>query len=78
MEILLWIVFGGIVGAIASGVMDSGGGLLMDIAVGIIGAVLGGLLMNFLGETGVSGFNIYSFLVAIAGACLFIAIARII
>lgn len=78
MGIILWIVFGAIVGWIASVVMKSNSeqGLLSDIIVGIIGAVLGGWIMSLFGETGVTGFNIYSFLVAILGAIVLIAIIR--
>jgi uncharacterized membrane protein YeaQ/YmgE (transglycosylase-associated protein family) len=56
--------------------MGSRGGLVWDIAVGIVGAVLGGFLMNQLGYGGVSGFNLYSLVVAVLGACALIAIAR--
>lgn len=80
MNILLWIVFGAIAGWIASLVMktDASQGLLMDIIMGIIGAVVGGFVMQFLGQAGVTGFNLYSFLVAIFGACLVIWIGRVI
>jgi len=76
MGIILWIVFGGLVGWVASMVMGSRGGLLWDIVVGIIGAVIGGWIMSFLGGTDVTGFNFTSFLVALLGACAFIAILR--
>jgi len=57
-------------------VMGTGGGLLWDIGVGIVGAVIGGFIMNLLGASGVGGFNLYSFLVAVLGACVLIAIVR--
>ena len=76
MSILIWIVFGALVGWVASMVMGSGGGVVQDIIVGIIGAVLGGWLMSFFGESGVTGFNFYSFLVALLGAVVLIAIVR--
>lgn len=76
MDILIWIIFGAIVGWAASALMGSGGGLAWDIGVGILGALLGGWLMSFIGKTGVSGFNLYSFLVALLGACILIAIVR--
>ncbi len=56
--------------------MKSEGGLLWDILVGIVGAVVGGFVMSLLGQGGVQGFNLYSFLVAILGACIFIAVLR--
>ncbi len=76
MGIILWIVFGALVGWVASMVMGSRGGLLWDIVVGIVGAVIGGFIMGLLGEGDVNGFNIYSFLVALLGACILIAIVR--
>jgi len=76
MGILIWIIFGALVGWVASMIMKGGGGLVWDIIVGIVGAVIGGLIMSMLGEGGVSGFNLYSFLVALLGACILIAIVR--
>lgn len=76
MGIIIWIVFGAIVGWIASAIMGTNEGLVMDIIFGIIGAVLGGWLMSFFGKGGVTGFNLYSFLVAILGAVVLIAIVR--
>jgi uncharacterized membrane protein YeaQ/YmgE (transglycosylase-associated protein family) len=76
MGIILWIVFGALAGWIASSIMGSKDGLLMDIVIGIVGAVLGGWLMSAIGQSGVSGFNLYSFVVAIVGAIVLIAIGR--
>lgn len=76
MDLIIWIVFGALVGWVASMVMGTGGGLLWDIGVGIVGAVIGGFIMNLLGQSGVGGFNLYSFLVAVLGACVLIAIVR--
>ena len=76
MGILLWIVFGAIVGVVASMLMGTRENMVIDIIVGIVGAVLGGWLMSFFGKGGVSGFNLYSFLVAILGAVVLIAILR--
>ncbi len=76
MSILIWIIFGALVGWVASMVMGSSGGLALDIIVGIIGAVLGGWLMSFFGHGGVTGFNLYSFLVALLGAVILLAIVR--
>ena len=73
MGILLWIVFGAIVGWVASMFMGTSEGLVLDIFLGIIGAVLGGWLMSFFGKSGVTGFNLYSFLVALLGAVILIA-----
>ena len=76
MGIIIWIVFGALVGWVASMLMGSSGGLLWDIVVGIVGAVIGGFVMSFLGQGGVEGFNLYSFVVALIGACILIAIVR--
>lgn len=76
MSILIWVIFGALVGWVASMVMGSSGGLVWDIVVGIIGAVLGGWIVSFIGGSGVTGFNLYSFLVALLGAVVLIAIVR--
>ncbi len=76
MGIILWIVFGALVGWVASLVMKSEQSLLWDIVVGIVGAVIGGFVMTLLGESSVNGFNLYSFVVALLGACILIAVVR--
>ena len=78
MGILLWIIFGALVGWIASLIMktDAQQGTLLNIVVGIIGSVLGNWIFGSLGETGTTGFNLYSFVVAIIGAVILIAIVR--
>ena len=76
-NLLLWIVFGAIIGWLASVIMRSGGSFGWDVIIGIFGAVLGGFIMNALGESGITGFNLYSFLVALLGAIVLIGIARL-
>ena len=76
MGLLLWILFGALVGWAASAIMGSGQGLLMDIVVGICGAVVGGWIMSLLGYGGVSGFDLYSFIVALIGALVLFVIVR--
>jgi uncharacterized membrane protein YeaQ/YmgE (transglycosylase-associated protein family) len=80
MGILLWIIFGGLVGWVASMVMGTDGqqGIILNVVVGIIGAVIGGYIMSALGEGGVSGFNLYSFIVALVGAVVLIWIVKMI
>ena len=71
MSILAWIVLSLIAGFIASKIyVGTGQGILMDIVLGIIGAVVGGYLFDMIGQTGITGFNIWSMLVAIVGAVL--------
>jgi uncharacterized membrane protein YeaQ/YmgE (transglycosylase-associated protein family) len=53
-------------------------GMIEDIVLGIIGAFVGGLVMNFLGQPGVTGFNLYSLVVATIGAVVLIALGRVI
>ena len=78
MGIIIWIIFGGLVGWVASLIMksDAEQGVFLNIIIGIVGAVLGGWVMSLLGEGGVGGFNLYSFFVAVLGACVLIAIVR--
>lgn len=78
MGIIIWLIFGALVGWIASMIMgtNSQQGLFTDIIVGIIGAFIGGWIANYFGEAGVTGFNLYSFVVAILGAIVLIAIVR--
>jgi uncharacterized membrane protein YeaQ/YmgE (transglycosylase-associated protein family) len=69
MSILAWIILGLIAGFIASKIfVGSGQGVLMDIVLGIVGAVVGGYLFSALGSTGVTGFNLWSMFVAVVGA----------
>lgn len=76
-SILLWIVFGALAGWIASMIMGGVGGIGTDIILGIIGAIVGGWLMQQLGQSGVSGFNVYSLVVAVIGAIILIMIGRL-
>ena len=77
MNILLWIVLGGLSGYAASRMMGGGHSILGDIILGIIGAFVGGFLLNIFGQSGVTGLNLYSFIVAIVGAIVLIYIGRI-
>jgi uncharacterized membrane protein YeaQ/YmgE (transglycosylase-associated protein family) len=69
MGIIAWIILGLIAGFIASKIVNnSGQGVMMDIVLGIVGALVGGFLMSIIGGAGITGFNIWSILVAIFGA----------
>lgn len=78
MNILLWLLLGLVAGWLASVVMKTDGqqGSLTDIILGIVGAFVGGFLMNFFGQSGVTGFNIYSILVSTLGAVVLIWAGR--
>lgn len=79
MEIILWIIFGGVVGWVASMIMgtDRQQGALANIFVGIVGALIGGFIAQALVGQGVTGFNFLSFVIALAGAVLLIGIVRL-
>ena len=75
MSIVAWIVLGLVAGFIASKIVNrQGEGLILDIILGIVGAVVGGWLFTQFGAAGVTGFNLYSVLVAIVGAIVVLVI----
>ena len=78
MNILLWVILGAIAGWIADMIMKSDHGVIEDIILGVVGAFVGGFILNFLGQSGVTGFNIYSLIVAVIGAVILIFLGRLI
>jgi uncharacterized membrane protein YeaQ/YmgE (transglycosylase-associated protein family) len=71
MSILAWIVLGLIAGFIASKLVNkTGGSLVLDLLLGVVGAFVGGFLFTRFGMAGVTGLNLYSILVAIIGAVI--------
>jgi uncharacterized membrane protein YeaQ/YmgE (transglycosylase-associated protein family) len=78
MNIISWILFGLIVGIVANAVDPSPdrGGLLNAILLGVVGALVGGFLADLIFGVGVTGFNLTSFLIAIAGSLLMLFIGR--
>jgi len=75
MSILAWIVLGLIAGFVGSKLVNkSGEGVLLDIILGIVGAVIGGWVFNLVGAAGVTGLNLYSLLVAVIGSVLFLVV----
>jgi uncharacterized membrane protein YeaQ/YmgE (transglycosylase-associated protein family) len=69
MSILSWIVLGLIAGFIGSKIVDSQGqGLWLNLVLGIVGAIVGGFFFSVFGATGITGFNIWSLIVAIIGS----------
>ena len=75
MGIIAWIVLGLIAGFIASLMVNRHGeGFFGDIILGIIGAVVGGFVARLIGFNGVTGFNVYSMLIAVIGAVICLAI----
>ena len=78
MDIISWVVLGGLAGWIASMIFGNNKqqGIIGNIVVGIIGAFLGGFLFRFFGQSGVTGFNLYSFMVAVIGAVVTLFLKR--
>jgi uncharacterized membrane protein YeaQ/YmgE (transglycosylase-associated protein family) len=69
MGIITWLVLGLIAGFLASLLVNKKGeGMLMDIILGIVGAFVGGFIAHFAGFAGITGFNLYSVLIAAGGA----------
>ena len=76
MGLLLMIIVGAIAGWLASAVMHSPNGLIMDMILCIVGAFVGGFVMNLLGQPGFTGFDLYSLFVAFIGAVILIYLGR--
>jgi uncharacterized membrane protein YeaQ/YmgE (transglycosylase-associated protein family) len=75
MSFIAWIVLGLVAGFIASKLVNkSGDGMLLDILLGVVGAVVGGWLFNMFGMAGVTGLNVYSLVVAVIGAAVFLIV----
>ena len=75
MSFIAWIVLGLIAGFVASKIVNHRGeGLILDIVLGVVGAVVGGWLFHTFGMPGVSGLNIYSLIVAVLGACVVLVV----
>jgi uncharacterized membrane protein YeaQ/YmgE (transglycosylase-associated protein family) len=69
MSILGWILLGLVAGFIGSKIVNKQGqGMLMDLVLGIVGAIVGGVLFSLFGATGITGFNLYSLIVAVTGS----------
>ncbi|MDB5160452.1 MAG: Transglycosylase-associated protein [Candidatus Saccharibacteria bacterium] len=73
-----WIILGGLAGWVASMIAGTNArqGLLGNIIAGIIGGILGGFVFGLFGGAGVTGFNLWSFLVALVGAVIVLFIWR--
>lgn len=78
MGLFSWLIIGGLAGWVASMVMgkNKSMGLVANIVVGIVGGVIGGFVFSVFGRTGVTGFNLYSFMVATVGAIILLYVVR--
>lgn len=78
MNIILWLILGGIAGWLASLIVRGTGlGIIGDIVVGIIGGFIGGFIVSLFGAGGMTGFNIWSLIVAVIGAVVLLLIVRL-
>jgi uncharacterized membrane protein YeaQ/YmgE (transglycosylase-associated protein family) len=79
MGIISWIILGVIAGFIGGKIVNKQGqGFWLNIAVGIVGALVGGFLFDFFGASGVTGLNIYSMIVAIVGSVVVLLIYNVV
>ena len=79
MSIIAWIILGLIAGFIASKIVNkTGEGFLLDIVLGVVGAIVGGFLFNMIGHTGVTGLNIWSLFVSVIGVVVVLLVYRMI
>ncbi len=79
MSFISWIILGLVSGYIASKIVNKAGeGAFLDVALGIIGAIVGGFVFNLVGTVGVTGLNVWSLFVSIIGAILVLAIYHLI
>ena len=78
MEFVMWILFGAMAGWTASLLLRTNEeqGLFFDILIGVIGALVGGFVMNILGNPGTGSFTIYSLVVAMLGSVILLAVVR--
>lgn len=80
MNIIVWIIFGALAGWIASLIAgtDARQGAVANIVVGIVGAFAGGFLMQLIGKSGITGFNLYSLLVAVLGSVVLLWVYKMV
>ncbi len=79
MSILAWLILGLIAGFIGSKIVNrTGEGLLLDIVLGVVGALVGGFLFNMFGAVGVTGLNLWSLVVAVVGAVVVLIVYHMI
>lgn len=75
MSLLAWIVLGIVAGFIGSKLVNkTGEGLIRDLVLGVVGAIVGGWLFALFGQSGVTGLNLYSLLVAVVGAVVVLVV----
>jgi len=79
MSVIGWIILGLIAGFIASKIVNKTGlGFFLDLLLGIVGAIVGGVIFSALGARGITGFNIYSMVVAVIGAVVVLVVYHLV
>jgi len=71
-----WVIIGAIAGWLTGIVLKSGGGTLIDVLIGISGALIGGFLSSVLGLVGTTGISFLSFMSAFMGAVVLLGVIR--
>ena len=75
MSVIAWLILGLIAGFIGSKIVNkTGQGFIVDLVLGVVGAVVGGYLFSAIGHTGVTGLNLYSIFVAVIGSVVVLLI----
>ncbi len=75
MSFVAWLILGLVAGFIGSKLVNkSGEGLILDIVLGIVGAIVGGFLFNLFGASGATGLNLYSLIVAVIGSVVVLVV----
>jgi len=75
MSVIGWIILGLIAGFIASKIVNKEGrGFILDIVLGVVGAIVGGWLFGVIGHVGITGFNLYSMFVAVIGSVVVLVV----
>ena len=75
MSLLVWIVLGLLAGFIGSKIVNRRGeGIVLDVLLGVVGAIIGGWLFHAFGAAGVNGLNLYSLFVAVLGSVVFLIV----
>ena len=69
-NLVAWVLFGALAGWLSSKLMHVKTSFWFNVAIGIVGAIIGGGIVRLLGGSGLTGFNVYSLIVAVLGACL--------
>ena len=78
MDLLLFLIIGGLAGMLAGKIMSGHGyGILVDVALGIVGGFVGGWLVSTLTHHSGGGL-VFSFLVSLLGACILVGLIRVI